>query len=82
MNAATVGVAQKEDCERGIDKQDIFDDVILFLAAITVRLFSGVLGADDTSFRPVMGKRGATSAGSSANGVNIVAASASATPRR
>jgi hypothetical protein len=82
MDAATVGVAQEEDCEWGIDKQDIFDSVILFLAAITVRLFSGVLGADDASFCPIMGKRGVSGAGSSANGVNIVAASASATPRR
>ena len=91
MDAAAVGVAQKEDGEQGIDQQDIFDRVVLFLAAITVRLFSRVLGADDAPFRPVMGKRGAagaaagaaaTGAGSSSSGVTTVAASASETPSR
>src|SRR5215831_8269742 len=56
MGTAAVGVAQKEDDEQGIDEQDIFDRVVFFLAAITLLLFSRVLGADDASFRPVMGK--------------------------
>ena len=58
MDTAAIGVAQKEDEEQGIDEQDIFDRVVFFLAAITRFLFSRVLGADDASFRPVMGKRG------------------------
>jgi len=91
MDAAAVGVAQKEDREEGIDEQDIFDRVILFLAALTVRLFRRVLGADDTPFRPVTGKRGdadaaagtaTTGAGSSSSGPTPVAASASETPKR
>src|SRR5215475_11568257 len=91
MGTAAVGVAQKEDDEQGIDEQDIFDRVVFFLAAITLFLFSSVLGADDASFRPVMGKRGetgaaagmgATGAGSSSSGTTTVAASASETPRR
>ena len=41
-----------------IDQQDIFDRVVLFLAAITRRLCSRVLGADDAPFGAVMGKRG------------------------
>jgi hypothetical protein len=91
MDAAAVGVAQKEDREEGIDEQDIVDRVVLFLAALTVRLCRRVLGADDTPFRPVMGKRGeaggaagtaTTSAGASASGVTTVAASASETPKR
>jgi hypothetical protein len=91
MDAAAVGVAQKEDDKQGIDEQDIFDRMILFLAALTLRLCSRVLGADDTSFRPVMGKRGdadtaagtaKTGAGSSASGVTTVTASASETPSR
>src|SRR5215207_7202701 len=91
MDAAAGGVAQKEDAEGGIDEQDIFDRVILFLAAITLGLFSRVLGADDAPFRPVMGKRGDASAAtgteamgvaSSASGVIAVAASASETPSR
>jgi hypothetical protein len=85
------GIAQKEDREAGIDEQDVFDGVILFLPAITVRLFNRVLGADDAPFRPVMGKRGASGvtagtvapgAGSSARGTTTVAASATATPSR
>jgi hypothetical protein len=31
--------------------------MVLFLAAVTLRLFSRVLGADDAPFRPVMRKR-------------------------
>ena len=34
MDAAAVSVAQKEDDEEGIDEQDIFDRVVLFLAAL------------------------------------------------
>jgi hypothetical protein len=72
-------------------EQNIFDGVVLFLAAITVGLFNRVLGADDASFRPVMGKRGeagvtagsaAMGASSSASGVTTMAASASVTPSR
>src|SRR6266571_2231375 len=54
MGTAAVGVAQKEDQEERIDEQDIFDGVVFFLAAITLGLFSSVLGADDAPFRPVM----------------------------
>jgi hypothetical protein len=90
MGTAAVGLAQKEDREEGIDEQDIFDRVILFLAAITLRLFSRVLGADEASFGAVMGKRGAdavvgtvaTDAGSSSSAVTTVLASASETPKR
>ncbi len=91
MDTAAVGVAQKEDREQGIDEQDIFDRVVLFLPAITVGLFNRVLGADDTPFGAVMGKRGeagaaagtvATGAGSCARGATRGAASASETPSR
>ena len=58
MDAAAVGVAQKEDQEEGIDEQVICDGVVLFLAAITRFVFSRVLGADNAPFRPVMGKGG------------------------
>ena len=58
MHTATVGVTEKEDGEESIHKQDIFDDVVFFLTAITRLLFSRVLGADDPPFGPVMGKRG------------------------
>jgi hypothetical protein len=90
VRAAAIGVAQEEDEEEGIDEQDIFDGVISFLAAITRRLFSSVLGADNPPFGPVMGKRGeagiATGAPTlgavaSSNGATTVA-SASETPKR
>jgi len=91
MDAAAVGIAQKEDREQSIDEQDIFYGVVLFLAAITCGLLRRVLGADDPPFGAVMGKRGeagaaagmvATGAGSSSSGVTTVAASASETPKR
>ena len=91
MHTAAIGVTEKEDDEQGIDEQDIFYRVGSFLAAITLRLFRRVLGADDTPFGPVMGKRGEAGAaagtatrgaGSSASGVTTVAASASETPSR
>src|SRR4029453_1822585 len=91
MDTAAVGIAQKEDREQGIDEQDIFDGVVFFLPAITLLLFTRVLGGDEGPFGPVMGKRGeagaaagmgTTGAGSSSSGVTTVAAAASETPRR
>src|SRR6266446_2069500 len=91
MGAAAIGVAQKEDDEQRIDEQDIFDRMVLVLAALTVGLCSSVLGADDAPLRPIMGTRGdagvatgaaTTGGGSSTSGVSTVAASASVTPRR
>src|SRR3989442_14329752 len=91
MDAPSIGVAQEEDDEEGIDQQDIFDRVVFFLAAITLFLFSRVLGADDAPFGPVMGKRGEAAvavgavgmgAESSGSGVTIVAAAGTETPSR
>ncbi len=91
MEAASVRGTQKEDREQGIDEQDIFDRVILFLAALTRGLFNRVLGADDASFGAVMGKRGeadaaagpvTTGTGASSHGATTVAAAASETPSR
>ena len=84
MGAAAIGVTEKKDDEQGIDEQDIFDRMILFLAAITRGRFNRVLGADNPPLGPVMGKRGDSGAGldSSSSGVTTAAASASETPRR
>jgi hypothetical protein len=91
MDTAAIGLAQKEDQEEGIDEQDIFDGVVLFLPAITIGLFNRVLGADDASFCPVMGKRGEAGvaagtatmgADSPSSGTPTVAASVSETPSR
>src|SRR3954447_15979554 len=58
MDAAADGVAEEQDDQHGIDQQDVLYRMVLFLAAVTVRLFSRVLGADNASFRSVMSKRG------------------------
>ena len=89
MDTAAVGVAQKEDDEERIDEQDIFDGVVLFLAAIA-RGCSEVLGADDAPLGAVMGKGGRRCGGGYgddgcgllSSGVTTVAAAASETPRR
>ena len=86
MHTAAIGIAEKEDREEGMHEQDIFDGVVFLLAAITLLLFTRVLGADDAPFRPVMGTRGEAGAGmragSSSSGATTVAASASETPSR
>src|SRR3954470_4555349 len=58
MDAAANGVAEEQDDKHGIDQQDILYGMVLFLATVTLRLFSRVLGADNAPFCPVMGKRG------------------------
>ena len=55
MDTATIGIAEEEDEEQGVDKEHIFYRMVFFLAAITRGLFSRVLGADDAPFGPVMG---------------------------
>src|SRR3954449_7915361 len=51
MDAAAHGVAEEQDDEHGIDQQDVLYRMVLFLATVTVRLFSRVLGADNAPFR-------------------------------
>src|SRR3954470_22123783 len=58
MDAAANGVAEEQDDQHGIDQQDVLYRMVLFLATVTVRLFSRVLGADNAPFCPVMSKRG------------------------
>src|SRR5262245_5120934 len=74
VGAASIGLTQKEDRERSVDQQHVFDRVALFLAAITERLLSRIVGALDATFGPIVVKRGEAGAGA--------AASALATPRR
>jgi hypothetical protein len=74
VRAAGIRLTQKEDCERGVDQQDVFDRVAFFLAAITARLLSRILGALNMPFGAIMSTRGEVSAGA--------AAWASATPMR
>jgi hypothetical protein len=94
MGTARIGLTQQEDRERGVDQQHVFDRMALFLAAITARLLSWILGALDASFGAVVPKRGEAGAGASAAaggsawvggagvGMTIALATASATPRR
>jgi hypothetical protein len=59
MDTARAGLTQEEDGQGPIDPQEIFQQVPLFLAAITPFLFSRVLGARDGSLGAIMTKRGA-----------------------
>src|SRR3954470_3540627 len=58
MDAAANGVAEEQDDQRGINQQDVLYRMVFFLATVTLRLFSRVLGADNAPFRSVMSKRG------------------------
>ena len=94
VGAAGIGLTQKEDRECRIDQQDVFDRVALFLAAITARLLTWILGALDAPLGPVVPKRGeaGAEAGAAAGGPDVLGgssvgttsalASASVTPRR
>ena len=81
VDASGISLTEKENRERRIDQQHVFDCVALLLAAITARLLSRILGALDAPFSPVVPKRGEAGAGSSV-GPTMAAASASAIPRR
>jgi hypothetical protein len=86
MGAPRIGGTEKEDRKCRIDQQHVFYRVAFFLAAITARLLSRILGTPDASLGAIMAKRG--EAGGSAGigapsvGTTRAAASASATPRR
>src|SRR5438132_4278773 len=91
MDGTAGGVDEEKDYEQGVHEQDIFDGVVLLLAALTRGLCRRVLGADDASLRAVMGTRGdasaaagigATGGDSPAGGTTTVAASASEIPGR
>src|SRR5689334_8677453 len=66
MDATPGGVAEEQNDEQGIDEQDVLYGMVLFLAAVTLGLFSRVLGADGAPFRPVMRKRGKACPGTGA----------------
>ena len=88
VGTAHIGFTQEENREQRIDQQHVFDRVALFLAAITPRLLSRILGAREAPLGPIVAKRGEVGAdagiavGRSAVGSSVAAASASATPRR
>ena len=49
MDVASGSLTQKQNREGSIDQQEILHSVALFLAAITARLLSRILGAADQS---------------------------------
>ena len=87
MHRAFKGSAQKQDRHGGIDEQEVFQGVPLFLAAIMERLFRRVRGARDRPLGAVVAKRGGVgvvTSGSDREGRFDSAGSgaASAVPRR
>src|ERR1700712_3588719 len=90
MHAAACGFAEEQNDQRRIDQKHILYRVILFLTTVTFRLFSRVLGADDPSFRPVMGKRGESCPAARAGGettegavsAGVITPAVAARPRR
>jgi hypothetical protein len=58
MEAASSRLTEQENEEPSIDQEDIFDHMVLFLAALTLGLFRRVLGVDGAPFGAVMGTRG------------------------
>jgi hypothetical protein len=94
VGTAGIGLTQKEDRECRVDQQHVFHRMVFFLAAITARLLSRILGALDAPFGAIVAKRGEAVAdagaaasgsdvlGSSSVGLTRAAASASVIPRR
>jgi hypothetical protein len=86
VGTARVGLTQKEDPERGVAQEHVFDRVVLFLAAIIARLLSRILGPLDAPFGPIVAKRGeaggSDALGGASGGLTMAVASASVTPRR
>ena len=94
MGAAGMGLTQKENRECRVDQQHVRHGVALFLATITARLLSRILGALDAPFGAIVAKRGEAGTGTAAAvgrsagggdpsvGSTMAAAAASATPRR
>ena len=60
MHTAGMRFTQKQNPQGGIDQQDVFEPMPLFLTAIVRVLFSRVVGAWYGALGPVMTKRGAT----------------------
>jgi hypothetical protein len=94
MDAAGIGLTQQEHREGRVDQPHVFPRLVVFLAAITARLLSRILGALEAPFGALVAERGAAvaDAGAAASGSDVpdrssvgltrAAASASVIPRR
>ena len=84
VDTAWSGRTQEHDAQRGLDEEQVFQPMPLFLAALTRFLFSRVCGARHGSLGAVMTKRGAAAgvaAWSTADEAASTGRSASASPR-
>jgi hypothetical protein len=63
VGTAGVRLTQKEHRERHVDEQHVFHRMGCFLAAITARLLSRILGALEAPFGAIVPERGEASAG-------------------
>ena len=84
VDAAWSGLTQEHDAQGGIDEEQVFQHMPLFLAALTRLLCSRVCGARHGSLGAVMTKRGAASGGAAWSTADEAASkdkSASASPR-
>ena len=81
VGAADRGRTEKEHRQGRVDSPYVFPRVGRFLAAITARLLSRILGALDAPVGPVVPTRGEAGTGSPV-GSTMAAAAASAIPRR
>jgi hypothetical protein len=94
VGTARRGLTQQEKREHSLDQPHVFDRVACFLAAITARLLSRILGALDAPFGPIVATRGeaGAAAGAAAGRADVgadpsagstrAAAAASAMPSR
>jgi hypothetical protein len=58
MGAPGISLSEKDHCQRGVDQPHVSCCMASFLAAITARLLSRILGAHDALFRPIVSRRG------------------------
>ena len=84
MDAARLGLTQKYNTQRGVDQQEVFQHMPLFLPAIARFLCRRIVGARDGSFGAVMTKRGAgagVAAGTASDRPDVKATGGNASPR-
>ena len=85
VDASRLGLTQEQDAQLGVDQQEIFHHMPLFLPTIARALFRRIGGAWDGSFGAVMTKRGAAAGGAAwtaSNGVNATGRGGALPPRR
>ena len=85
VDAARMGRTQEQAAQRGVDPQEVFPPMPLFLAARAWLLFRRSCGARDGSFSAVMTKRGAAAgvaAWTASDGADATGRGGNSPPRR